>query len=249
MLDRLAYVAMTGARQSMGQLATTADNLSNAATPGFREMVSAFRSVPVGGPADGAPTRSFVVDTTPGASFTPGVLKASDDPMEVAVDGRGFLAVVRPDGTEAYTRGGRLAVDAAGRLTSPEGTVVRGDDGPIVVGGNARLDVSADGTVWARRGDNPFGQRLGRIKLVRPDERTLSRGPDGLWQATAGGTLQRDASVRVRQRAVESSNVDVSTSMVQMISQTRMFELNLKLLQTADQNARTANQLLSLPRG
>ena len=248
MLDRVAYVAMTGARSAMSQLATTSQNLANASTPGFREAVASYRAVPMGGPASGAGTRAFVVDSTPGAVFAPGSLETTGNPLDLAIDGPGFFAFTRADGSEAYGRGGRFTVDGRGRLTGPEGALVVGERGPITVPRNAQLEIGPDGTVWARTGDNPFAIPAGRMKLVAPQERALSRGSDGLFQLQSG-TSQRAPTVKVRQGSLESSNVGVPGAMLQMISQTRLFEMNLKLVQTAEQNSRAANQLLSAARG
>jgi len=90
MLDRFAYVAMTGAKHAMGQLATTTHNLANTQTPGFREMFTAFRSVPVDG--EGADTRAFVVDSTPGSDFTQGSIQTTGNPFDVAIkNAQGFF--------------------------------------------------------------------------------------------------------------------------------------------------------------
>ena len=72
MIDRMAYVAMTGAKHAMGQMATTSNNLANAQTPGFREMVTSFRAVPLDG--EQSDSRAFVVDSTPTAIFNPGAI-------------------------------------------------------------------------------------------------------------------------------------------------------------------------------
>jgi len=246
MLDRLAYTAMTGAKHSMGQLATTTNNLANASTPGFREMISSFRAVPMSG--EGETTRSFVVDSTPGASFAPGVIEATGNPYDFAIHGEGFFAVAGPDGNEGYTRAGRFMLDGEGVLKTASGLKVAGEDGDIIVPPGSHVDVADDGLVSARMPGERASTQIGKLKLVKPEERRLMRGEDGLFRIP-GEVQEPDATVRVRQGSLEGSNVSAANAMVQMISQTRLFEFNLKLLQTAEQNSRAANQLLSLSRG
>ncbi|NBP40408.1 MAG: flagellar hook-basal body complex protein, partial [Betaproteobacteria bacterium] len=106
-MDRLVFAAMTGARAAVNQLAITANNLANAATPGFREQIAAFRAVPMGG--DGANTRAFTLDTTPGSNFTIGAIESTNNPMDVAISDGAFLVLRRQDGREALTRAGRLS--------------------------------------------------------------------------------------------------------------------------------------------
>ena len=86
-MDRLIYLAMSGAKQTLNQQATVSHNLANVTTNGFRAEIAAFRAVPVIG--DGAPTRAFVVDSTPGADFKPGVIQHTGRNLDVAVQGSG----------------------------------------------------------------------------------------------------------------------------------------------------------------
>src|SRR4051812_45344713 len=103
-MDRMIYVAASGAKQSMNQQATVAHNLANLSTNGFRAEITAFRAVPLRG--DGAPTRTFVIDAAPGADFTPGAIQHTGRDLDIAVQGQGWIAVQAADGREAYTRAG-----------------------------------------------------------------------------------------------------------------------------------------------
>lgn len=246
MLDRFAYTAMTGAKHAMGQLANTTNNLANAQTPGFREMLASFRAVPVSGAR--ADSRAFVVDSTPGSNFTMGPIVVSEDPFDVALVTEGFLSVRRADGSEGYTRAGKMVRAADGALKSITGNaIVNADGGDIEVPeGTTNLVITPDGVV---RGSSPDGEPvyLGRLKLVDVNPRLLDRGLDGLFE-TGGVPLPASDRVRVRQGAFEMSNVNVAESMVDMIEQNRMFDLNIRLVQVAEQNARTAGALMSLSR-
>ena len=112
MIDRFVFTAMSGAKSAMGQLATTSHNMANLQTPGFRQMLSSGRAVPVTGA--NADSRAFVIDSTPGADWTPGAVTATGNPLDAALQNEGMFAVQRSDGQEAYTRAGKFHLDAQG---------------------------------------------------------------------------------------------------------------------------------------
>jgi len=246
MLDRAAYTAMTGAKHAMGQLAVTANNLANASTSGFREAIATFRAVPMRG--ERTATRTFVVDSTPGSSFEPGRLETTGNTFDMAIEGRGFFVVRRADGSEAYTRAGRFFTDENGVLRLGRALSVAGENGDITIPPGATVEVGADGTVTGRLPTDLAPAVLGRLRLVQPEESQLVRGIDGLF-TLPDGVADPSPAVRVRQGALEGSNVNAADAMMRIITQTRLFEANLKVIQTADQNSRSANQLLSLSRG
>lgn len=245
MIDKLVYTAMTGAKHAMGQMTTTTNNLANVNTPGFREMIATFRAVPLEG--DGAATRSFVVDSTPGASFKPGTIESTGNPLDFAIQGEGFFAVRRDDGSEAYTRAGRFYTDSTGALKLGQGLTVVGEGGDLSIPAGAQIEVGSDGTLSVRIGNQTAFNQIGKLKLVKPDELALKRAKDGLFEVPGAGA-EVDPSVRMKQGAIETSNVSASNAMVEMIGQTRMFELNMKMMQSAQDNSRAANQLLSIAR-
>lgn len=245
MIDRLAYTAMTGAKHAMGQLANTSNNLANAHTPGFRELVTSFRAVPLDG--EQADSRAFVVDSTPTAIFNPGAVEKTDNPNDFAIDGDGFFAVRRADGTEAYTRNGRFFRDEEGTLKIGRGISVLGEDGPIAIPAGAEVEVGRDGALYVREAGERQYNQVARFKLVNPNIRELRRAGDGFFELpTNQPPAPLDESVKVVQGSYETSNVNPASAMVQMINQTRMFDLNMRLLQTSDQNARQANVIMTL---
>lgn len=249
MLDRFAYVAMTGAKHSMGQLANTTNNLANAQTPGFREMVAAFRSVSLNG--EHADSRAFVVDSTPGSVFTPGPIQTTGNPFDVAIkNNEGFFAVRRPDGTEAYTRAGKFTLDDLGVFRAGPNAVVGEGGTDITVPPNiSKIEISADGIVYGHNAASNTFDQIDRLRLVNINPRNLVRGADGLFEAVGIQAPDLDRTIRVQQGALELSNVNPTTAMVQMIEQNRMFDLNIRFIQTADQNAKAANTLMTMSRG
>jgi flagellar basal-body rod protein FlgF len=246
-MDRMIYTAMTGAKHILEQQATTSHNLANASTTGFRAQLDAFRAVPVLGGGE-LPTRAFVVDATVGSDFTPGGLQQTGRDLDVAVQGKGWIAVQLEDGSEAYTRAGSLQVSENGVLQTQSGATVLGDGGPISIPPDVSVSIGKDGTVGTiANGFKPGAATvLGRIKLVNPPEENLTRGGDGLFRLKDGGTADADAGVSVAGGALEGSNVNVVDAMVNMINLARQFEMQMNLLKNAENNDTKAAQLLSL---
>lgn len=245
-MDRLIYTAMTGAKHILEQQATTSHNLANATSTGFRAQLDSFRAVPV--ISDGLPTRSFVVDATVGSDFTPGPLQQTGRDLDVAVQGKGWIALQLEDGTEAYTRNGSLKLSENGVLQTQNGINVLGEGGPISVPPDVAVTIAKDGTVSAIAiGIKPgVPTEVGRIKLVNPAEDAMVRGDDGLFRVRGGATAEADASVGLMGGALESSNVNVVDAMVTMISLARQFDLHMNLLKNAESNAAKASQIMSL---
>src|SRR3569833_2556719 len=128
-MDRLIYTAMTGAKHILEQQASNSHNLANATTTGFRAQLDSFRAVPVQGEGF-LPTRAFVVDSTVGEDFTPASIQQTGRELDVAVQGKGWIAVEAADGSEAYTRGGSLKVSENGVLQTQSGVGGGGGGGP-----------------------------------------------------------------------------------------------------------------------
>ena len=240
-MDRMIYLSMSGAKATMQRQETLANNLANVSTVGFRAELAAFRAVPVQG--SGASTRVYALESTPGYDATPGQVTATGRNLDVAMKGGAWLAVQGLDGTEAYTRGGSLDVNAEGNLVTVSGLTVLGDGGPISVPPDNAISIAADGTVSATAA-NGRSTSIGKLKLVTP-EGPLTRGTDGLFRGS-DGDLSADATARVQDGALEGSNVSAVETMVAMISAARQFEAQMKSLSTAEGNDKTAAQLLSV---
>ncbi len=245
-MDRMLYVAMSGAKQAMEQHASVANNMANVSTTGFRAQINSFQAVPVVG--EESPTRAFVVTTTPRADFRPGPLQDTGRNLDVAVRGEGWL-VVQTDAGEAYTRAGNLQIGPEGEVTTMGGRAVLGDAGPLVVPPGSSLTIAANGLVTARAAGNPaVGMtEVGRIKLVNPDPGELVRGEDGLFRMADGlAPADTDSAVTLASGFLEGSNVNAVEAMVEMIATSRLLEMQMKSIQAANDNAQIANKLLAL---
>ncbi|ASU38277.1 flagellar basal-body rod protein FlgF [Herbaspirillum sp. meg3] len=245
-MDRVIYTAMSGAKHTLEQQANTSNNLANATTTGFREQLNTFRAVPVVG--EGLATRTFVVDSTAGTNFSAGPIQDTGRALDVAVQGPGWIAVQSADGGEAYTRNGSFKLSENGILQTQTGLNVMGDGGPISIPPDVTIAIASDGTVSSipTTGTPNAVNILGRIKLVNPDEKALKRGDDGLFRMTAGTQAPPDANVRLAGGALEGSNVNVVESMVSMINLARQFDLNMKVITTAQSDSDKATQILSV---
>ncbi|GAP33754.1 flagellar basal-body rod protein FlgF [Piscinibacter sakaiensis] len=241
-MDRMIYLTMSGAKAMMDRQDVLANNLANVSTVGFRAELQAFRSVPLQG--SGASTRVFSLETTPGYDATSGPVHATGNPLDVAMAGNAWLAVQGLDGTEAYTRNGQMTLRADGTLANHFGQTVLGEGGPIQVPPNAEVNIAADGTVVATTPGTP-PQTIGRLKMVTPDA-PLVRGSDGLFRGAGGQPLDADAEARLHPGALEGSNVSPVGAMVSLIATSRQYESQMKLLQTAEGDEKSAAQLLSL---
>lgn len=245
-MDRLIYTAGTGARQLLQRQDVVAHNLAHASTPGFRAESHAFQAVPVEGP--GLPTRAFALEGTTGADLTPGPVERTGRSLDVAVQGPGWIAVQAADGSEAYTRNGSLEVGPSGNLETRGGLAVLGGGGPIAIPPEHTVTIASDGTVSAVPHQQPLSSvaQLGRIKLVNPPADGLVRGADGLFRTREGGAAVADPGVVLAGGALEGSNVNAAEAMVSMIALARQFEMQMKLLSQADDNARRAAALLNI---
>jgi flagellar basal-body rod protein FlgF len=243
-MDKLLWTSMNGADQMMQSQAVAAHNLANASTTGFRADLHAFSSYLVRG--SGFPTRVGVVHQATGFDTREGALQQTGRPLDVAIQGEGYLAVQARDGTEAYTRAGELRINPDGLLETAGGLPVLGDGGPISLPPSSRVEVGTDGTLTVvPEGLGPeAAAAVARLKLVRPDAAGLRKGADGLLRLPEGQTAPADADVRVASGALESSNVSIAESMVEMIQISREFELQVRLMRTAGENDEAAQQLL-----
>lgn len=249
-MDRMIYTAMNGAKQSFDQQAIVSNNLANVSTSGFRAQLSAMQSVPVEG--DGVKTRTLPLAVTPGADFTTGPITSTDRALDFAYKGDAWIAVQAPDGSEAYTRRGDVQVDQNGMLNIG-GMAVIGEAGPILVPLDSQVSVGASGTISViEAGQKPESiAEVARVKLITAGRGQLERGDDGLFRAPADADgqvqpLPADENARLVSGALEGSNVNATSAMVDMINVQRRYEMQMKVINSADENEKSANSLLAM---
>ena len=245
-MDRGLYVAMTGAKQIMQAQAVNNHNIANASTTGFRADAVAFTSEPIYGA--GFASRVNAVAGDAGTDFSTGVMMSTGRPLDVAVNGKGFIAVQGADGKEAYTRAGDLQVTATGAVITATGFPVLSESGPISVPPSNQVTIGTDGTVSVV----PMGlsaaaqSQVDRIKLVNPKLADLQKGPDGLLRLKSGSKAKTDETVAIASGELESSNVNAAQSLVNMIELQRLYELQIKSINSTDQNEQAAQRMMTV---
>ena len=251
-MDKMLYIAMSGAKQNMQALAINANNLANAKTTGFKADLAQARTMQAFG--EGQPTRVFSMTERASQNFDSGSLLTTGRSLDVAIKGDGWFAVqtseafslttqlgeetLGPTSNEAYSRQGNLRLTEDGTLETANGELVLGDNGPIVLPlPVSNIHISPDGTIMVQPEGAPSSvqEEVGRIKLVNPDVRLLEKGRDGLFRRKDGQVELSDASVKIQGGALESSNVNPLYEMTDMIALQRQFEMHLKLMKTAEE--------------
>jgi flagellar basal-body rod protein FlgF len=243
-MDRMLYVAMSGAKETLKAQAANNHNLANASTTGFRADMAAFQSREVTG--SGYASRVYATTSSTGVDNSSGAMISTGRDLDVAIQGSGFIAVQGNNGREAYTRAGDLRVDPSGQLRTATGLQVMGDGGPISVPPNSSLLVGGEGTLSVV----PLGQGpetravVGRIKLVDPSNDQMSRGADGLFRLKDGTDAPSSSTTRLASGVLEGSNVNIADAMVNMIELARRFDLQVKAMHTTEDTATASSQLL-----
>lgn len=243
-MDRLIYTAMSGAKATLDQQAAVSHNIANATSTGFRSELHKLRAVEV--QTDALRTRAFAVDASVATDFTPGPMQFTGRTYDAAIEGKGWFAVALPDGGEAYTRDGSFEISANGVLQTRSGRPVLGEAGPITIPPDSEVTIGKDGSISViEAGANSIVNIVDRLKLVNPPEADLRRGEDGLFRRIDGQPSPLDENVQVAGGYLEGSNVNVVDQLVSMISLARQFEMQTRMLQTAETNDRAAAQILS----
>lgn len=246
-MDHALYVSMTGAKHNMLAQAIHANNLANVSTQGFKADLAQARSMGVYY-GDGLPTRAYAMSESPAIDFTQGAALSTERDFDIALENRGFIAVQAPDGSEAYTRSGRMFLDTVGMLRTGNNLPVIGDAGPIALPEFDKVEVAVDGTIsLVVKGEKPDAlAAINRIKLVNPDERDLIKSADGLYRMKDGSELEADVEVRVVRGFLEASNVNAVDEMTNILSLSRQYELQVKLMQAIDENSQASARLLQI---
>ncbi len=250
---RSLYTAATGMEAEQTKMDVISHNLANVNTAGFKRVRAEFEdllSERIRGAS--APDATSGGNPTPlevglgvrtaatNRTYSQGDMLVTQNPYDLAVEGQGFFRVTQPNGEVAYTRAGNLRVDAEGRLATPRGDLI---DPQIRVPSEATaVNISRDGTVTATVPNRVTPVELGTIEL------TTFQNPSGLESlggnllrvtgASGEGTVNRpgeNGAGLLAQGYLEGSNVQAVEEMVDLISTQRSYELNSKVIQTADQ--------------
>ncbi|MBU2917477.1 flagellar basal body rod protein FlgF [Psychrosphaera sp. F3M07] len=254
-MDKLLYVSMSGAKQNLIGISMNANNLANTRTAGFRSDFEQQRSMQAFG--EGLPTRVFAMTERPGSNMDHGSISTTGRDLDIAVSGRGWLAVQDKQGDEAYTREGNLQITNDGMLTTAKGTPIIGENGPIIIPlPIEKVEIAGDGTITVRPQGAPanFLEVVDRIKLIEPPtDGALTKGADGLFRSKESilsnelcSFCEASPNIGIVSGALEMSNVNPVDEMVQMISHQRQYELQIKMMTKAEEVDKSQDQLLRI---
>jgi flagellar basal-body rod protein FlgG len=256
---RSLNIAATGMVAQETKLDTIANNLANANTNGYKHQNAEFEDLlyqtqrgagaPPGGAASPARVElgsgSRIVTTS--RSFSEGAIQQTGNPLDVAIEGDGFFSVTRSDGTLAYTRAGSLKLDAEGKMVTSDGLPL---EPAIAVPSSAtNLTIGSDGTVTATLPNQTTPVSVGKIQLTTfANPAGLAADGHNLLTATGAsgepmvGDPGTEARGTIMQGAVEGSNVEVVTEMIDLVRTQRAYEVNSKVISAADEMLRSATQ-------
>ena len=245
-MDRALYVALSGASHTLRAQTANSHNLANASTHGFKAELEAMRSVGIEGGL--LPTRVNAALADRGWDASAGPVQTTGRPLDVALKGNAWLAVQAPDGQTAYTRNGSLRVSPEGLLTTVGGLPVLGDGGPITVPPGASMAIGGDGTVSVLPTGEAAGGLavVGRLRTAEAEPAQLDRRADGLMRARGGRELPPTSGYTLLSGALEGSNVNATEALINMIELARQFELQVKVMKTAEENERQAASISRL---
>lgn len=246
-MDRLIHTALSGMRGAMSRQTVTANNLANANTVGFRAEMSSAQALWVRGQGLGA--RAPASQEVLAADMSAGSVSDTGRDLDVAMQGDTLLAVQAEDGSEAYTRRGDLQLSASGLLTTGDGHPVLGESGPLTLPPADSVRIAEDGAIWIvpAGGDPNQPQQVDRLKLTTPAGSRVQKGLDGLFRVEDQGVLPSDPAARLTPHSLETSNVNTSQALIDMIEASRSWDTQLNLITQAREMDTSAADLMRLP--
>ncbi|MGB1238949.1 MAG: flagellar basal body rod protein FlgF [Pseudomonadales bacterium] len=246
-MDKVLFLAMSGAKENMLSQQAHANNLANINTSGFKADMEQARAMQVFG--EGHPSRVYSMSERPATDRTAGTLLETGRDLDVAMRGDVWLAVQAKDGTESYSRAGSLQVTALGELVNGSGLPVLNAGGaPIVIPPADKIDIRGDGSISIR----PQGAaaanlvQLDQLKMVSLDPKTTYKGLDGLMKVDGGEPVDVNPNARLQSGFIESSNVNAVHALTNIIGLSRQFEMNIKMMKTAEDNSTAAAKILEV---
>lgn len=244
-MDRLLFTSMTGASEIIQAQTVIANNLSNVNTTGFKSDFAVLQAHQIEG--EGYPSRVLVNSEDKGSHLLSGTITNTGNPLDLAINGRGWLVVEDPTGQEAYTRRGDLAVDPNGILRTGDGHPVMGGSGVISIPSGTESSIDQEGNIYTsvKKEGETKQVLLDRLKFVDPPSSALIKGTSGLFHSNTGLPFDEASNVKVVTHALEGSNVKGINEMVNMIDLARQFEVHLKMMETAKENDAEAAKVMS----
>lgn len=242
------YTAMSGLQAASYRQALQANNLANVNTTGFRAQIATLRSAPLFGSAPDT-GQADVVTEDAGYSHSQGALTRTNSPWNVALSGPGWLVTRTPGGRLVLSRDGQLHRGPGGLLRNSAGDVVLGANrSPISLPALKHLEIGADGAISGV----PVGQgtqqaqQFNHLFIAQTPAGHLSRVGNSRFEVPGNApTLKRANHVRVKQGYLEGSNVNAVKAMMQLISDTRTFQIETRLVHSTQSAGQGLDSLIS----
>ncbi len=234
-MDRIGQVALNTMRLLSDNQKITSANLANVNTIGFRKDVSTDVTSSFLRDNNSFEDRIFASRKQSGIDTSASNLNNTDRPLDVAVDGQGFIVGNSPSGDKVITRRGDMKIGVDGKLRNGDGLLIQGSGADITIPAYEKVAIANDGTISYK----PLGSEgntmvpAGRIDLVNVPASNVVRGLDGYMRVKNGPLPAVDATVKLSANTLETSNVSAVDSMVEIIQNQRSYEMQIKLLGTA----------------
>ncbi|QCI16583.1 flagellar basal-body rod protein FlgF [Buchnera aphidicola (Aphis craccivora)] len=244
-MENAIYQSMQAAIRLLENQNIIANNLANISTNGFKETFNLIIK-------DENVNNLYKIQTQKYYNFSEGILTNTQRKLDVIVKDSGWLVIKDMNGKEAYTKNGHLKINAHGQLTIQNYKVVT-NKGDIKIPNNMNVKILSDGTIKKieEKENKIFEKKIGSLKLVRFSKNNLIQKNNGLFYLKKNILNQNlnvphDNTVRIQSEVLEASNVNPTKNMVDMISNARQFEMNMKMISMYDQNTERANQLFNV---
>lgn len=248
-MDKLIFTSLSGQKHIDQRVQQIANEIANVSTTGFKkEFAAATQTYRYDG--DGFNSRFVPVVTPSGrVDIVDGPIQSTGRPLDIALSGKQLFAVLTDDDTTAYTRRGDIVLGADGLLRTGSGERLASDAGaPISVPALTEIKIGPDGTVFGKQlgGEAVVFQPIARLQVVDADPAKVSIRPDGLYESSDRQPFTAAATPNVQSGALEGSNVSLFSAMVDMISMSRRYEMQVKVLKQASDLAERSQGLARL---
>lgn len=249
-MEPVLYSAVDGASNDLIRQDLIANNLANINTPGFKANLYEAEVMYLNDASgiNQVNGQTFIVQDANAIDTSPGEIRLTGRDLDIAVGGNGYIAIQAADGSEVYTKGGSLRIDSYGQLLTPAGFSVVGEGGPISIPPAKSVEIGSDGTISIIPvdGDNKTLAVVDKIKTVSLTGAKIQRNAQGFMQLKPGSTADLETPVFIQSGSLEGSNVSAIDQMVRMISASRDFDAQMKILSTVDEDSQKLAQVLQV---
>lgn len=250
-MENAIYNSMIAATQLLNKQTFIANNLANISTIGFKEKFNYI--LQNNSTKNLYNTYNKIIKEY--YNLSPGNLNYTGRNLDLSVKNNGWLVVKDINGQEAYTKNGHLKINSKGKLTIQNNEVI-GHNCNIKIPNNMNIKILSNGAINSieRKKNNVFEKKIGNLKLVSLPKEDLIQKKNGLFYLKNNNRffnkdnkiIVHDDNARVKSGMLETSNVNTAKNMIEMISNARQFEAQMKMISTCDKNYEYANQLINI---